>query len=174
MPPPPSEPAASDEPTGRFVLLSVPAFRYYWSGNAILLLGMQMQRIAVGWEIWIRTGSPIKLAWIGLVGVLPTILLTLVVGHVADRFDRKAIVSLTSLVLSVASVGLAIVSYYQGPILVIYGCLLASGIARAFQRPAQQALVPLIVPPKSFSTRSRSTAAPINLRPRSGQPWADC
>jgi MFS family permease len=150
MPPPPSEPAASDEPSDRYGALSIPAFRYYWSGNAILLLGTQMQRIAVGWEIWIRTGSPIKLAWIGLVGVLPTILLTLVVGHVADRFDRKAIVSLTSLVLSAAAVGLAIVSYYQGPILAIYGCLLASGIARAFQRPAQQAMVPLIVPPKTL------------------------
>ena len=52
-------------------------------------------------------GLALKLAWIGLVGVLPTILLTLVVGHVADRFDRKAIVSVTSLVLSVAAVGLA-------------------------------------------------------------------
>jgi len=142
--------SSSSEKPDRFGALSVPAFRYYWSGNAILLLGMQMQRVAVAWEIWIRTESALALAWIGLVGVLPTILLTLVVGHVADRFDRKVIVGVTSLVLSVAAVGLAIVSYYQGPILAIYGCLLASGIARAFQRPAQQALVPLIVPAKTL------------------------
>jgi len=147
-PPSPSEPSASpDEPPGRFGALSVSAFRFYWSGNVVLLLGMQMQRVAVAWEIWIRTSSPIALAWIGLVGVLPTILLTLVVGHVADRFDRKTIIGVTSLVEAMAAVGLAVVSYYQGPIAATYGCLLASGIARAFQRPAQQALVPLIVPP---------------------------
>jgi MFS family permease len=144
---PPMETPLGEKP-GRFGALSVPAFRFYWSGNVVLLLGMQMQRAAVAWEIWIRTESELALAWIGLVGVLPTILLTLVVGHVADRFDRKAIVSITSLVLCVAAVGLAIVSFRHGPILAIYGCLLASGIARAFQRPAQQALVPLIVPPK--------------------------
>jgi MFS family permease len=143
----PPEPLLPGEPSGRFGALSVSSFRYYWSGNVVLLLGMQMQRVAVAWEIWVRTKSALALAWIGLVGVLPTILLTLVVGHVADRFDRKAIIGVTSLVLAVASVGLAIVSYCEGPILAIYGCLLASGIARAFQRPAQQALVPLIVPP---------------------------
>jgi MFS family permease len=148
QPSPTEPPSSSGETPGRFGALAVPAFRYYWTGNVVLLLGMQMQRVAVAWEIWIRTRSELALAWIGLVGVLPTILLTLVVGHVADRFDRKAIVGIASLVLSVAAVGLAIVSFYQGPIIAIYGCLLASGIARAFQRPAQQALVPLIVPPK--------------------------
>ncbi|HEX3998974.1 MAG TPA: MFS transporter [Pirellulales bacterium] len=145
----PSSTSPGDNPN-RFGALSVSSFRYYWSGNLILLLGMQMQRIAVGWEIWKRTQSAAALAWIGLVGVLPTILLTLVVGHVADRFDRKAIIGVTSLVLAAAAVGLAVVSYDQGPILATYGFLLASGIARAFQRPAQQALVPVIVPPETL------------------------
>ena len=144
--PTPEPPFSPGENSDRFGALGISAFRYYWVGNGVLLLGMQMQRIAVGWEIWIRTKSPIALAWIGMVGVLPTILLTLVVGHVADRFDRKAIVSITSLLIAVAAVGLAAGSFYHGPIVAIYGCLLASGIARAFQRPAQQALVPLIVP----------------------------
>ena len=127
--------------------LSVSAFRYYWFGSAVLMLGMQMQRTAVAWEIWLRTHDERALAYIGLVGVLPTILLTLVVGHAADRFNRKTIIGITSLVIALAAVGLAAVSYFQGPIVAIYGCLLLSGIARAFQRPAQQALVPLLVPP---------------------------
>ncbi len=119
-------------------------------GNFALLLGMQMQRVAVWWEVWLRTKSELALAWIGLVGVLPTILLTLVVGHAADHFNRKTIIGITAVVLSVASIGLAAVSYWHGPILAIYGFLLISGIARAFQWPAQQALVPLIVPQSSL------------------------
>lgn len=146
-PEPPSFPAP---PPGRFSALAVKSFRYYWTGNVVLMLGLQMQRVAVAWEIWIRTKSELALAWIGLVGVLPTILLTLVVGHVADRFDRKAIIGITALVLSAAAVGLAAVSYCNGPIVLIYVCLLASGIARAFQRPAQQALVPQIVPQETL------------------------
>lgn len=147
---PEPEPSPIDEGTGRFVALRVLPFRYYWTGNFALLLGMQMQRVAVWWEVWLRTKSELALAWIGLVGVLPTILLTLVVGHTADRFDRRTIIGVTSLVLATASIGLAAVSYFHGPTLAIYGCLLASGIARAFQWPAQQALVPQIVPPASL------------------------
>jgi MFS family permease len=134
------------EPPNRFGALAIPSFRFYWSGFALLQLGMQMQRVAAAWEIWIRTRSALDLAGIGLTGVIPTIALTLFVGHVADSFDRKAIIGITSLVLAVAGIGLALVSYYHWPVLAIYGCLFTSAIARAFQRPAQQALVPQIVP----------------------------
>jgi MFS family permease len=146
IPPSEPEPPLAGQPPSRYGALAIPSFRAYWSGFALLQLGMQMQRVAAAWEIWIRTHSALDLAWIGLTGVVPTILLTLFVGHVADRFDRKAIIGITSLVLAAAGIGLTIVSYYRLPVPAIYGCLLASAIARAFQRPAQQALVPQIVP----------------------------
>ena len=152
---PPTEPSPDpanppEERRQSFLALREPSFRFYLAGNFVSLLGLQMQRIAVGWEVWQRTKSPMALAWIGLVGVLPTILLTLVVGHAADRFSRKQIVRITLLVIALSSLGLALVSRFQGPVLAIYGCLLVSSIARAFQQPAKQSLVPLIVPRSSL------------------------
>jgi len=162
--PPDESPAETSTPPEEkrqsYAALREPGFRFYLAGNFVSLLGLQMQRIAVGWEVWRRTESAMALAWIGLVGVIPTILLTLVVGHAADRFERKQIVRITLLVIALAAVGLALVSIFNGPILAVFGCLLVSSIARAFQQPAKQSLVPLIVPRSSLvSAITLSTTA---------------
>lgn len=122
-----------------------------------------MQSVAVGWELYERTGSALVLGGIGLVQVLPVILLTLPAGHIADRRDRQRTVLFTQVMLAVCSLGLAVLSYTQGSIFLIYTCLLFSGVARAFNKPASDALLPQLVPLRIFSNAATWNSSAYQL-----------
>ena len=72
-------------------LLSAP-FALYWSSRVLVVLALQMQTVAIGWQLYSLTGSALDLGLVGLVQFVPTIVLTLVVGQVADRYDRRLVV----------------------------------------------------------------------------------
>ncbi len=127
-------------------------FRLLFAGRFITSLGDQIVSFSVGWELWLRTHSELALGLVGLVQVLPVILLSLPAGQVADRYNRKRIVMITLVFLSICSLGLALISFSQGPIPLIYLCLLGIGIARAFNNPATATLLPQTVPPEEFTS----------------------
>ncbi len=127
-------------------------FRLLFAGRFITSLGNQMLSVAIGWELWLRTHSAFALGMVGLVQVIPVILLSLPAGHVADQYNRKRIVLFTQLLLALCSLGLAVLSYTQGPLILIYLCLLGIGIARAFNDPASSTLLPQTIPPEVFTS----------------------
>src|SRR5712692_1291978 len=86
-------------------------FRLLLTGNTVASLGGQMLGLAIGWELYERTDSALALGLVGLVELLPLVLLTLLAGHAADTYDRKKIVMASELILVVASLGLAGLSY---------------------------------------------------------------
>lgn len=131
--------------------LRLPAFRRFLSGNVLAIFGMQMQTMAVGWEIYERTGSKWSLGMVGLVQFLPVILLTLFAGQAADRFPRKWIIVFTLSCIGLCSLGLAAVSLSQGPLWMMYACLFLSGVSRAFMQPAKSSFLPQIIPRLQFS-----------------------
>ncbi len=110
-----------------------------------------MVGVAVGWELYERTASPLALGLVGLVQVLPVILLALHAGHVADRFDRRRVVFAAQGTLALCSFGLALLSLTQGALILVYACLLGIGVARAFNNPASAALLPQTVPQAAFT-----------------------
>lgn len=112
---------------------------------------MQMQTTAVGWDIYVRTGSKLALGYTGLVQFLPSVFLTLVAGHVADRVPRRRVLACGVFAVAIASAGLAWISYRQLDHRLIFVCLFAIGIARAFVAPAKGALLPQLLPLKLFS-----------------------
>jgi MFS family permease len=126
-------------------------YRLFALGNWASIMGQQMLSVAIGWELYERTHSALSLGLVGLVQVLPVIFLALPAGHMADQFDRRTIVMITQGVLALCSVGLAMISYQHGLVILIYLCLFAIGIARAFNNPARAALLPQIVPKEVFS-----------------------
>lgn len=126
-------------------------FRLFFSGNLLANLGMQMQTVTVGWEVYERTNLALALGFVGLAEFLPVIALTLIAGQAADRFDRRLVAMLGLVVIAIASLGLAAVSLWRGPILVMYALLILAGAARAFTMPAKAALMPQIVPRERFS-----------------------
>lgn len=111
-----------------------------------------MLSFAISWELWLRTHDPFSLGLVGLVQVVPVILLSLPGGHLADQYNRKHIVFIMQTFLALCSLGLAYLSFTQGPILWIYACLLGIGIARAFYDPAASTLLPQTVPPNLFTS----------------------
>ncbi len=126
-------------------------FRLLTAGGFVGALGSQMLSVAIGWEIYERTGSALDLGLIGLVQVIPVVLLSLPAGHIADRFDRRRIVLLTQILLAAASLSLALLSYERGSVALVYVCLLLVGTARAFNGPASSSLLPQTVPPEAFA-----------------------
>ena len=109
-----------------------------------------MVNVAIGWELYQRTGSALILGLVGLVQVLPLIVLSLPAGHIADRYNRKAIAIVAQILLLLASLGLALLSYVHGPLVLMFTCLLFIGMGAAFSSPATSALLPHSVPEQDF------------------------
>lgn len=125
-------------------------FRLLFIGAFIANIGEQMVSVAIGWELYDRTGSALALGWVGLVQVIPVILLSLPAGHMADRLNRKNIVIVSQVILALAALGLMALSITRGSLLLIYGCLFIMGVAVAFANPASTTLLPQTVPESIF------------------------
>ena len=97
-----------------YAVFRLPSFQRYFAGNMLLILGWQMQKVAIGWEIYERTHSAMHLGYAGLVQFAPQVLFMLIAGHVTDSFNRKR-------VFMAALVGLALNSMRGGSISFLYG-----------------------------------------------------
>jgi len=127
-------------------LLSQRAFALFWWARICSSLAFQMQSVAIGWRVYALTGSAFDLGLIGLAQFLPIALLTLPVGHVADRYDRRLIVASCQLVEGAAGVLLAL-GTAAGWLGVdgIFAIVTLIGAARAFEAPTLSALMPGLV-----------------------------
>ena len=112
-----------------------------------------MTGVAIGWQIYELTRSPLALGLVGLVQFVPSLILALYVGHAADRYDRRTIVALSQTLEAVALLALAVFSYLhlidRNTILLIVFLL---GIARAFEFTTFQTLLPALVTQESLPT----------------------
>ena len=80
-----------DSPRAGRVAFTYPDFSLYQLARFCIVAGLEMQSVAVGWQIYEITKRPLDLGLVGLAQFLPGILLFLVSGHAADRFDRRKI-----------------------------------------------------------------------------------
>jgi len=133
-----------------YLALRARGFRRYLAGNVLGTFGLQMQGVAVGWELYERTHSALALGLVGLAQVTPIMLLFLPVGHVVDRYDRRRVLMAAQGVLALAALGLALVSARHGSVPLVYGFLVLGGTARAFIGAAKAALLPEVVTAASF------------------------
>lgn len=147
----PSENSEVTAPHDAYAAMRIHAFRRYWVGNVLALFGFQMQFVAVGWDIYERTGQTLQLGLVGLVQVIPVILLALPAGQVVDRFDRRKVIATSLCAILVSSLGLAAISWWRVDYRWIYLALFINGVARAFLLPAKSALVPLLVSRDRFA-----------------------
>jgi len=149
MSPPPFD--DSQLPHDAYAALRIPEFRRYWGGNFLGILGAQMQFVAVGWDIYERTGQTLQLGLVGLVQVIPVVLLALPAGQVIDRLDRRHVIIAALTIMAVCSLVLAGIAETHADYRWIYACLFMNGVARAFLQPGKSALLPLIVPRSRFT-----------------------
>jgi len=138
-------------PHDAYAALRVPEFRRFWAGNFLAVLGAQMQFVAVGWDIYERTGQTLHLGLVGLVQIVPVVLLALPAGQIIDRLDRRHVIVAALATMMACSLALAGIAWQHADYSWIYLALFVNGIARAFLQPAKAALLPLIVPRSRFA-----------------------
>ena len=138
---------AGTSATEENALLQHTGFLEYWCSRLCSMFAFQMVSVAVGWQIYDLTHRALDLGVIGLVQFIPSLVLALPAGHVADRFERRRIVLLCQSVEAAAALFLAVGSAFrwfdEEAILTV---IFVGGCARAFEFPTMSALLPSLVP----------------------------
>jgi MFS family permease len=123
-------------------------FLRFWGARLVGVMANQMLMVAVAWHMYDITSSAWDLGLVGLFQFVPALLLTLPAGHVADRHHRGRIFAACLAAQALVATVLMLATH-QGFATrgLMLGIAIVLGMARAFQMPVQQALVPLLVPP---------------------------
>jgi MFS family permease len=128
------------------------ALVHYLSARFLAMLAAQIQTVAVGWQVYELTRDPLDLGLIGLSQFLPFIVLILPAGQIADRRDRRRIVTWCYVTQATCAVLLLLFTIYglqsAWPVFAVMTLL---GCARAFSMPTGQALLPNLVPVEAFT-----------------------
>ena len=122
------------------------AYRRYLSGALGYNLSNQSISVAVGWHLYAATHSYMALMLIGMANYLPILLFSLPAGLVADRFERRRILQVTTFSAASSALGLAALAWLGGPEWAWYALLFAAATARAFHTPAAVSFYPTLLP----------------------------
>ena len=118
-----------------------------FSGSA----SFQIQGVAVGWYIYQLTNSPLQLGLVGLAMFLPTVSLALFAGHAIDHFQRRRVLLCAWSVQACAAAAIGLLALFDvGNVFWVYALIACIGAGRAFEQPAQAALLPSLVPVALF------------------------
>lgn len=128
-------------------VLRHPGYLNFAASRVFSSLSFQAVGIAMGWMIYDQTHSAFALALVGFCQFLPMAVLTFVVGHVADRFDRRRIGLVCQLIEAVTALVLAVATWQQwlSPVGILVAVTIMGAVV-AFERPTMAALLPNIVP----------------------------
>ena len=144
--------AVSDQPglSGR-IAFTYPDFVLYQLARLLIVSSLEMQSVAVGWQVYEMTRRPLDLGLVGLAQFLPGILLFLASGHAADRFERRRLILVCQIAFAICSAFLLAITL-RGPraVFPIYVVLVLLGVVRSFNGPAGQAFLPQLVSEEHF------------------------
>jgi len=150
----------------RYGALELPNFRLLLIGRVLVTLALQIQGIAVGWQIYALTKDPLALGLIGLAEAFPAIGVALFAGHVADIMDRRRILIAVVATLSACIALLAFCTHVLDPHFVIaslFIIVVITGFARGFYGPAAFGIVSDIVPRELYGNSSAWNTASWQL-----------
>jgi len=144
-------PPSADARAGR-AAFSHPGFVLFQIARFLIVAAVEMQAVAVGWQVYEITKRPLDLGYVGLAQFLPGILLFPISGHASDRFDRRTVVSACyggygvcfALLLALSRRGISSITP-------IYVVLVMIGIVRSFNGPASRSILPQLVPQEHFA-----------------------
>ena len=114
-------------------------------------MGQQVINVAVGWQLYERTGSALSLGLVGLFELAPVVAFTIIAGNAADRYPRRNIAIMAQGLLALAALGLALVTHFDGPVWMIYGLLMLIGSARAFSSSSTATVLPQLIDRAHFA-----------------------
>ncbi len=126
-------------------------FSYYLAARFLTTVSSEMQSVAVAWQVYGLSHRPLDLGLVGLAQFLPGIFLFLIAGHAADRIARQRILQTCCAAFSICSLLLlALALHGVNSVYPLYIVLLMNGAVRAFNMPAGQAFLPLLVTEERF------------------------
>ena len=138
--------SGSSSNAGR-VAFTYPDFSLYQLARFLIVAGLEMHSVAVGWQIYEITKRPLDLGLVGLAQFSPGILLFLVTGHAADTFNRRKLLMTCYAGFGVCS---ALLLFYAlsglRTVLPMYAIVVLLGVVRSFNNPASRSLLPQIIP----------------------------
>lgn len=127
-------------------------FVLFWLSRVASTTGYQMLALTIGWQIYELTNSAFDLGLVGLIQFVPAVVLTLLIGHAADRYDRRLIVRCAQALYALAAlliVGALLTSNMSRNLL--FTVVFMMGCGRAFELPTAHAIVPALVPTAMLS-----------------------
>jgi MFS family permease len=144
-----------------FSALRIKEFRLFLSAKFLITVATQMQAIIASWLIYEKTKDPFSLGLVGLAEAIPALSLALPGGLIADRFSRKKIMLLATLLMVISAIALCV---YTNPIIsnqfnnhsffngvgTLYFIIFLVGVARGFYVPAQAAYWAQILPKEQY------------------------
>jgi MFS family permease len=134
------------------IAFQYPSFVYFQTARFFIVLATEMQSVAVGWQVYEITKRPLDLGLVGLAQFLPGILLFLVSGHVADRYDRRKLIIICYVGFALCC-GLLLLTSLRNvrSVYYIFAVLVLLGVVRSFTGPVSRALVPQLLPEEHFT-----------------------
>jgi MFS family permease len=135
----------------RLAALRHPGFAGFLAARFLATFAIQMQTVAVGWQVYALRHDPLDLGLVGLSQFAPFIPLALVAGHAADRFNRRRILALCYATQVLCALSLLAFTLSGAQVVwPVFAVMILFGAARAFSMPSSQAIVPTLVPIESF------------------------
>ena len=126
-------------------------FRLYQGARLLVILGAEAQSVAVAWQVYQITHSALSLGYTGLALFLPGLFFMLPAGHVADRYDKRAVILTCYSLQAFATLALLWIALHPiTSIAPIYAVLFLIGTGRCFSGPAASAMLPTLVPKDDF------------------------
>lgn len=143
-------PSNDDARAGR-AAFTHPGFVLFQIARFFIVSAVEMQAVAVGWQVYEITKRPLDLGYVGLAQFLPGILLFPISGHASDRFERSRVLSACYAGYGVCfALLLALAERRVASITSIYVVLVLIGIVRSFNSTASRSILPQLVPQKHF------------------------
>ncbi len=144
-------PASADSRAGR-IAFTHPDFVLFQIARFLIVAAVEMQAVAVGWQVYDITHRALDLGLVGLAQFLPGILLFLVSGHASDHFERRKVLGACYAGYALCS-GLLLVIAERGAHSVrpIYAVLILLGVVRSFNGTASRSILPQLVPDEHFA-----------------------
>ena len=137
----------------RMAVLRSADLRRFLLARFVATIAVQMQTVAVGWQVYEVTRDPLDLGLVGLSQFLPFVALILPAGHFADSRDRRRLLALCFALEGLCALLLLAFAWHGlGSALPVFGVMLLFGTARAFAMPTGQALLPNLVPRERLGT----------------------
>ncbi|MBS1842345.1 MAG: MFS transporter [Acidobacteria bacterium] len=128
-----------------------PAFAIFQTARCLIVLALEMQSVAVGWQVYEITGRPLDLGLVGLAQFLPGIVLFLVAGHIADIYDRRKVLIACEAGFGVCFLLFLLLTAFQvRSVAAIYAVSVLIGIVRSLNGPASRSILPHLVPEEHF------------------------